>query len=212
LDDYLSRLHVLVQHTLEHVRPLANDVQEAKAWVVKVERLLADAPAADEKQPASAVQRQRMEKLLAECTKQENAGSTVQKLQSTWQRMLDSWGSDLYHCYDVEGLLRSNLGVEALFGQARRQQRRLSGQADTSSLRMTGQGYLRGTHLGQEALLELFRQVLAWVYRLARRCMDAVETSVRWPRQLHRNAGKALDRFQAQVEELDQRAALSAPG
>ena len=152
LEPYLSKLQACVQRAVEQTRPLAEDVREARKKVVKVERLLADEPATDGLQPVGAIQRQRMDELLAECEKQENAGPTVQTLQLTWRRMLDSWGPDLYHCYGIEGLPRSNLGLEALFGQARRQRRRLSGQADTSSLRVTGQGYLRATSAGQEAL------------------------------------------------------------
>jgi hypothetical protein len=211
LDSYLSKLHVCVHRAVEQARPLANDVRQAKEWVVKVERLLADEPVADGLQPLSVIQRQRMEVLIAECEKQQD-GPTLQALQRTWRRMLDSWGSDLYHCYDIEGLPRSNLGVEALFGQARRQQRRLCGQADTSSLRVTGQGYLRATAVGQETLLEIFQLVPAWVYRTARRCVDAIEAGIRWPRQLHRDAARALLRFQLQADALHRRAAIaSAP-
>lgn len=210
LEPYLSKLHVCVRRAVEQTRPLAENVREGGKWIVEVERLLADEPAVDGSQLTSTIQRQRMEELLAECEQQKDAGPTVQKLQPVWRRMLDSWGPNLYHCYDIEGLPRSNLGVEALFGQSRRQQRRLSGQADTSSLRVTGQGYLRTTSTGQQALLEMFRQVPAWVYQLACRCMDAVEAGVRWPRQLHRDTDKALERFQIQAKELHRRAAAVA--
>jgi hypothetical protein len=211
VDPYLSKLYVCAHCAVEQARPLADDVRRAREWVVKVERLLADQPVADDLQPLSAIQRQRMEALLAECERQED-GPTLQALQRTWRRMLESWGADLYHCYDIEGLPRSNLGVEALFGQARRQQRRLCGQADTSSLRVTGQGYLRATAVGQETLLEIFHQVPAWVYRIARRCVDAIEAGIRWPRQLHRDAARALHRFQMQANALHRRAAIaSAP-
>lgn len=212
LEPYLSKLHVCVQRAVEQTRSLAENVREGGKWIIKVERLLADEPAMDGSQLASSIQRQRMEKLLAECEQQKDAGPTVQKLQPVWRRMLDSWGPNLYHCYDIEGLPRSNLGVEALFGQSRRQQRRLSGQADTSSLRVTGQGHLRTTSMGQQALLEMFRQVPAWVYQLACRCMDAVEAGVRGPRQLHRDTGKALERFQIQAKELHRRAAAATSG
>ena len=209
LDGYLSQLQVCVQRAVEQARPLADEVRQAKGWIVRVEELLADEPVCDGLQPPSAVQRQRMRDLLAECEGQEEASSTVQALQRTWRRMLDSWETDLYHCYDIEGLPRSNLGIEALFGQARRQQRRLRGQSDTSPLAVTGQGYLRADSAAQSALLQMFHQVPTWVYRFASRCVEAVEAGVRWPKQLHRDTSKALQQFQAQAQELRQHLALS---
>jgi len=211
LDAYLSHLHRRVQRAVEQARPLADEVRQAREWLIRVEQLLADEPPTDGAQPPSAIQRQRMRDLLAQCQAQDEVGSTVQTLRRTWQRMLDGWEADLYHCYDIEGLPRSNLGVEALLGQARRQQRRLRGQADTSPLAVTGQGYLRATSAGQTALLEMFCQVPTWAYRLALRCVEAVEAGVRWPRQLHRDTAQALQRFQAQAETLRQRVA-SAKG
>jgi hypothetical protein len=205
LDVYLSKLQVRAQRTVEQVRPLADDVRQAKDWLIRVERLLADAPLPDGKQRPSEIQRQRMRDLLTQCEKQEDVGETVQALQCTWRRMLDDWEGDLYHCYDIESLPRSNLGVEALFGQARRQQRRRCGQADTAHLAATGHGSLRTASVAQSALLELFCQVPAWVYRLALRCVDAIEAGVRWPKQLHRDTTKALQRFQTQVETLRSR-------
>ncbi len=146
-----------------------------------------------------------MRDLLAECESQQDVGTTVQRLQLTWRGMLDRWEADLYHWHDIEGLPRSNLGVEALLGQARRQQRRLCGQADTSSLAVTGQGYLWATSAGQLALLEMFCQVPTWVYRIALRCVEAIEAGIRWPKQLHRNPALALQRFQAQADVLRKR-------
>ena len=100
-------------------------------------------PPTPQPSPALMQASQRMRDLPAECEGQEKASPTVQALQRTWRRMLDSWEADLYHCYDIEGLPCSKLGIEALFGRARRQQRRLRGQSDTSPLAVTGQGYLR---------------------------------------------------------------------
>jgi hypothetical protein len=205
LDAYLSKLHERVQRALAQARPLADEVRQAKEWLVRVERLLAETPQTEGAQPPSAIQRQRMRALLAECERQVPVPPTVQALRRTWRRMLDGWEADLYHCYDIEGLPRSNLGIEALLGQARRQQRRRRGQADTSPLAVTGQGYLRAMSAGQAALLEMFCQVPTWVYRLALRCVEAMEAGVRWPRQLHRDTARALQQFQAQAEVLRQR-------
>ncbi|MCP4543598.1 MAG: hypothetical protein GY832_41325, partial [Chloroflexi bacterium] len=120
-------------------------------------------------------------------------------------------GPDLYHCYDIDRLPRSNLGVEALLGRARRQQRRLIGQADTSPLAVTGQGYLRTMSTSQELFFTIFSQVPAWVYRFALRCVEAAEASVCWPRLLHRDTRGALQRFQAQAEMLRQQAIATIP-
>jgi hypothetical protein len=209
LDPYLSKLQACAQRAVELARPLVDDVRQAKEWVVRIERLLADVPIADGTQPLSAIQRQRMRDLLTECENQQDVGITVRRLQRTWRGMLDRWETDLYHWHDIVGLPRSNLGVEALLGQARRQQRRLCGQADTSSLAVTGQGYLWATSAGQLALLEMFCQVPTWVYRLALRCVEAVEAGIRWPKQLHRNTAKALQQFQTQADALRKRVAAA---
>jgi len=209
LDPYLTKLRDRVQQAIEQARPLAEEVRQAREWVIRVERLLGEAPSAEENQPPSAIQRRRMRDLLAECQAQTEVTPTLQSLQHTWTGMLDRWEADLYHCHDVEGLPRSNLGVEALFGRARRQQRRLRGQADTSPLAVTGQGYLRADAVGQMAWSEMFCQVPTWAYRFARRCMEAVEAGVQWTERLHRNTTKTLQHFQLQAESLRQRTAVA---
>lgn len=209
LDTYLSQLQTRVQRAEEMARPLAEEVRQAREWVIRIERLLTDDPETDGTQSPSAIQRQRMRDLLAECERCDDVPPTLLALRRTWTGMLNRWEDDLYHCYDIEGLPRSNLGVEALFGQTRRQQRRLCGQADTSSLAATGQGYLRADSTGQAALTEMFCQVPTWVYRFALRCMEAVEAGVRWPRQLHRDTTKALQGLQMQAQSLRQRTAVA---
>ncbi len=207
LDPYLSLLHKSVQRAVVQTAPLASNIEQAKQWVVRVERLLADAPQANgsrllQSQLPSSIQRQRMHALLTECEKSSDENPVLQDLHTNWKGMLERWEDDLYHCYDIEELPRSNLGMEALFGDARRQQRRLNGQADTSDLVITGQVSLRVNSVGQEALMEMVSQVPAWIYRTASRCLEAVETGIRWPRLLHRNAAKALEKFKSQADAL----------
>jgi MULE transposase-like protein len=209
LDPYLSLLHNSVQRVVVQTASLASNIEQAKQWVVQVERFLADAPQADgsQLQLPSSVQRQRMHDLLMECEKSSEHNPVLQDLHINWKSMLERWEDDLYHCYDIEKLPRSNLGLEALFGDARRQQRRLNGQADTSHLAITGQVSLRANSAGQDALLEIVSQVPVWIYRTASRCLGAVETGIRWPRLLHRNAIEALEKFKSQADELRKQAA-----
>ncbi len=208
LDPYLTKLHQQVQHTVQQVRPLAQDVSQTKDWLIKIERLLADPPAPSEAdRPASVIQAKRVNKLLKKCGKQSHAGPTLLAFQHRCQQTHQRWQAHLYHYCDLEGLPRSNLGVEALFGAGRRQQRRVSGQTDTSPLAVTGQGYLRATSADQGVLLELFQQVPVWIYRLALQCVEAIEASVRWPRQLHRNTPKALQKLDLATTTLRQKVA-----
>ncbi|MCP4358327.1 MAG: hypothetical protein GY796_09960 [Chloroflexi bacterium] len=151
-----------------------------------------------------------MHDLLTECEKSGDDNPVIQDLHTNWKGMLERWEDDLYHCYDIEGLPRSNLGTEALFGDARRQQRRLNGQADTSDLAITGQVSLRANFANQEMLMEMVSQVPVWIYRTASRCLEAVETGIRWPRLLHRNTAKVLEKFKFQADEL-RKQATSAP-
>ncbi len=206
LDPYLSLLHNSVQCVVVKTAPLASNIEQAKQWVVRVERLLADTPEANGSQLPSSVQRQRMHDLLAECEKSNEHNPVLQDMHANWKSMLGRWEDDLYHCCDIEKLPRSNLGMEALFGDARRGQRRLNGQADTSNLAITGQVSLRSDSVGQDALLEIVSQVPVWIYRTASRCLEAVETGIRWPRLLHRNAAEALEKFKSQADELREQA------
>ncbi len=211
LDPYLSSLHKSVQRAVVQTAPLASNIEQAKQWVVQVERLLADAPQANGSELPSSVQRKRMHALLTECCEKSSDDNPVlQDLCVNWKGMLERWESDLYHCYDIEGLPRSNLGMEALFGDARRQQRRLNGQANTSDLAITGQVFLQANSVGQEALMEMVSQVPVWIYRTASRCLEAVETGIRWTRLLHRNATKALEKLKSQADTLRKQVA-SAP-
>lgn len=165
LDPYLSSLHDSVQRAVTQTAALAADVGEAKQRLMQVERLLADTPPPDGAKLPSAMQRKRMADLLKESQNSaaDNTNPTLQTLHDTWSGLLDRWGDDLYHCYDIDDLPRSNLGMEALFGQARRQQRRLNGQSNTSDLSLTGHGYLRVTSASQDALMEMVCHVPAWV-------------------------------------------------
>lgn len=210
LDPYLSLLHKSVQRTVVQTASLASNIEQAKQWVVQAERLLADAPQANGSELPSSVQSQRMHALLTECEKSSDDNSVLQDLYANWKGMLERWEDDLYHCYDIEGLPRSNLGMEALFGDARRQQRRLNGQADTSDLAVTGQVFLYAHSAGQEALMEMVSEVPVWIYRTASRCLEAVETGIRWPRLLHRDAAKALEKLKSQADTLRKQVA-SAP-
>ncbi len=202
LDLYLSSLHKSVQRAVVQTAPLASNIEQAKQWVVQVERLLADAPQANGSELPSSVQHQRMHALLTECEKSGDDNPVLQDLCVNWKGMLERWESDLYHCYDIAGLPRSNLGMEALFGDARRQQRRLNGQADTSDLAITGQVFLYANSVGQEALMDMVSQVPVWIYRTASRCLEAAETGIRWTRLLHRNATKALEKLKSQADTL----------
>jgi len=210
LDPYLSSLHKSVQHTVIQTAPLASNIEQAKQWVVQVERLLADAPQVHGSELPSSVQKKRMHTLFTKCEKSSDDNSVLQDLYANWKGMLERWEDDLYHCYDIEGLPRSNLGMEALFGDARRQQRRLNGQADTSDLAITGQVFLYAHSAGQEALMEMVSQVPVWIYRTASRCLEAVETGIRWPRLLHRDADKALEKLKSQADTL-RKQVVSAP-
>ncbi len=181
---------------------------QTKDWLIKIERLLADPPAQTEAdRSASIIQGERVEKLLKKCGKQPHTGPTLLAFQHRCQQTHQRWQAHLHHYCDLTGLPRSNLGVEALFGAGRRQQRWVSGQADTSPLAVTGQGYLRATSADQGVLLEQFQQVPVWIYRLARQCVEAIEASVRWPRQLHRNTTKALQKLDLATTTLRQKVA-----
>ncbi len=65
--------------------------------------------------------------------------STLAQVCRKWDSMAAKWLPAILHCYDIPGLPRNNLKLEALFGQLRQHQRRVSGRKETTPLRRSRQ-------------------------------------------------------------------------
>ncbi len=123
-------------------------------------------------------------------------------LTRTW----DAFGTDLLHCYDIEGLPPDNLALEALFSNLRRHQRRISGHKSTAELRVLGHYQVLFQAESQEELLAQLRSVpLEW-FRLHRRLLEQAAKPRRFINRLHRDPTAAIrslaDAYKTRRREL----------
>lgn len=141
--------------------------------------------------------------------------STLEKVCRKWTSMADNWLPAILHCYDIPGLPRNNLKLEARFGQLRAHQRRVSGRKETTPLRRLAPGQLLCQTLDDEELLCYLRSVPTDDYWRERRKQEALEEPQRWLWRLHRyplNALAQIDtQFSAFLEaKAEQRQALDS--
>ena len=98
-------------------------IRTAYGWVHRAAHLLANGEAA----PGSEVRR-RMEALLAEMRDNQASVGLLQPAVAHFLKVSASYWPGLFHCYDVDGLPRTNNDQEQYFGSARYHQRRASGR------------------------------------------------------------------------------------
>ncbi|MHC4230322.1 MAG: hypothetical protein ACYSW0_23050 [Planctomycetota bacterium] len=223
-DAYLSALETRLRSAVEVAQSQAEQVRQAQRFLQQVEHYLAHTPRptlpaqekearpngqganlelANQPQPVTRAQvQQQLEHMFNQFAQQSNVGRTGQRLYRKWQRASQTWLPGILHCYQIAGLPRSNLELEAVYGQLRENQRRVSGRKETSPLRLFGAG---------EALaliIETEQELLAWcqtvaedqdTYRTQRRLQEeSEEQRQRWRYRLHRDPDKAMTRVDAQ--------------
>ena len=98
-------------------------IRVAYGWVHRAARLLENADEA----PGSEVRR-RMDDLLAEMRADQATVGTLHPAIAHFLKVSASYWPGLFHCYDVDGLPRTNNDQEQYFGSARYHQRRASGR------------------------------------------------------------------------------------
>lgn len=136
------------------------------------------------------------EKMLAGPPSSESVAEAMEQLRSAFQpdfkrqpaqrtlhnalsRAWDKFGSDLLHCYDIEGLPPDNLALEALFSALRRHQRRIHYQ-------------LLFQAESEPALLAQLRTVPLARYRHHRQLLEQAAEPRRFIHRLHRNREDAI--------------------
>ena len=206
-DPYLDQLHDDVQRALRATASQAEGVRQARTFLTQVEHYLAGLPRpslephAQEKtglpiSDSKTVQRE-LETMISDLAQQPNLYPLTRRLIRKWHSMSETWLPDILHCYDVPGLPRSNLDLESAFGTLRRDQRRISGRKETTSLRVFGPGEISLLALDEEEVLPLLQSVPADEYWSQRRLQEEREEPRRWLTRLHRDPAQAL----AQVDE-----------
>jgi len=93
----------------------------------------------------------RLEQMVDQWRQSARLNSTLEKVCRKWDSMADKWLPAVLLCYDIPGLPRNNLKLEARFGQLRAHQRRVSGHP----LASTGSWTTPVPYLGRGRTLEL---------------------------------------------------------
>jgi hypothetical protein len=104
------------------------DVRAAFAWVQEAAEVLENRA----QETAEAVRR-RYQALLERMRAQAAAAGSLQGAIEHFVKVTQSYWPGLFHCYDVEGLPRTNNDLEQFFGAIRHRERRCSGHKRASS-------------------------------------------------------------------------------
>jgi hypothetical protein len=98
-------------------------IRTAYGWVHQAARLLEN-----EAELTGNEVRRRLEDLLAEMRDEQATVGALQPAVAHFLKVSASYWPGLFHCYDVDGLPRTNNDQEQYFGSARYHQRRASGR------------------------------------------------------------------------------------
>lgn len=139
-----------------------------------------------------------LEQMVDQWQKSAPPNSTLAQVCRKWDSMAGKWLPAILHCYDIPGLPRNNLKLEALFGQLRQHQRRVSGRKETTPLRRLAPGQLLSQTLSEAELLRYLQTVPTDDYWRERRKQEALEEPQRWLWRLHRYPLKALAQIDTQ--------------
>jgi len=204
-DPYLDELRRRVQTAWEATKPQAEDVCQARTFLMEVEHYLASVPRPklepdveeSDPPPGSQAVRKKLDEMFDAWGERRDIGSTTLRLLRKWGTMSKTWLPGILHCYDIAGLPRHNLRLEGTFGALRRHQRRVSGRKETTPLRVFGPGEIMVQILDEEEILPWLQSVSANEYWTQRRVQEEREEPRRWLRRLRRDPEQAM----AQVDE-----------
>jgi hypothetical protein len=192
---YLRQLARQVNRVVERGRWLAQDLQDAHAWLRRIAACLRYPPS-DHAEAYPSLTSERvatdLESLMGAFQPNLWRQRGQAALYHAWHRLWPDCGADLLHCYDVWGLPPDNLAVEAIFSQLRRHQRRISGRKSTGELRTRGHYQVLFRAESEEALLAHMRQVPPAEYWAQRQRLEASAEPRRFLRRLHHDPASAM--------------------
>ena len=117
----------LIGRGLERTAPLWPDVERAYAWVHAAARVLNNDKGEDAK-----VVRRRFDGLVAAMRRHRDRAGTLMPAIDHFAKVTRSYRPGLFHCCAVQGLPRTNNGLEQLFGSQRYHERRATGRKAAS--------------------------------------------------------------------------------
>jgi hypothetical protein len=124
----LRKLRALVAKGLAATDGMWPTIRIAYDWVHRAARLLENEDAL-----TGSEVRHRMDDLLAEMRDEQATVGTLQPAVAHFLKVSASYWPGLFHCYDVDGLPRTNNGQEQFFGSVRYHHRRASGRIRASA-------------------------------------------------------------------------------
>lgn len=126
--DELSRLKTLLSKALAETAELWPPVKRAFDWVYRAARILSNHAGESGEQV-----RRRLQGLLGNITRHRwQAGPLAEGLKH-FLKVSKSYWPGLFHCYDLEGLDRTNNRLEQYFGSQRYHERRSTGRKRATS-------------------------------------------------------------------------------
>jgi hypothetical protein len=210
-DAYLDQLHECVQNALRSAATQADQVRQTHAFLIQVERYLAQAHRSAPKPDTSQTDAhtsdsktvwQELDNMFSHLVQPPQTCPLARRLARRWRAMRKSWLPHILHCYDIPGLPRSNLDLESTFGTLRRSQRRISGRKETSPIRIFGPGAITLLALDDEQVLPLLQSVSPDTYWSQRRRQQECEEPHRWLTRLHRDPTRALSQVDEQFYQV----------
>lgn len=191
---YFSRLIRQVDRVLENNRQLAEMIEQAFTWLLRIAACLRYPPSSylEAPKPTSQQVKQEMQELLQELDTEARDQAILRSLYKGLRKRWEMFGDDLLYCYDIPGLPQDNLMVESLFGRLRRHQRRISGRKSTQPLRDFGHYQILFLAESEEQLLQQIRGVSIEDYREQRNRQTQAETPRKFLYRLHRDPAKTM--------------------
>lgn len=191
---YFRRLIQQVDRTLENNRQLAEMIDKAFTWLLRIAACLRYPPSSylEAPLPTSQQVKQEMAELLQDLEIDSRGQAILRSLYNGLQKRWDVFGDDLLYCFDIPGLPQDNLIVESLFGRLRCRQRRISGRKSTQPLRDFGHYQILFLAESEEQLFEQIRDVSVEDYRKHRTLQAQAEAPRKFLNRLHRNPPKTM--------------------
>lgn len=191
---YFRRLFRQVERVLENNRQLAEMIDKAFTWLLRIAACLRYPPSSylEAPLPTSQQVKQEMAELLQDLEIDSRGQAILRSLYNGLRKRWDVFGDDLLYCFDIPGLPQDNLMVESLFGRLRCRQRRISGRKSTQPLRDFGHYQILFLAESEQQLLEQIRDVSVEDYRKQRTLQAQAEAPRKFLNRLHRNPPKTM--------------------
>jgi len=191
---YYRRLIRQIDRTLKNNRQLAERIDQAFTWLLRIAACLRYPPSSfsDVPKPTSQQVKQEMQELLQELKTEACDQAILRSLYDGLRKRWEMFGDDLLYCFDIPGLPQDNLVIESLFGRLRTHQRRISGRKSTQPLRDFGHYQILFQAESEEQLLEQIRGVSVEAYREQRSRQAQAEAPRKFLNRLHRNPTKTM--------------------